>query len=52
MPKIFIQSPVGAEITPDAILAKVGQVDTVYIRVDENKLYWVKGEENGAVDIW
>ena len=50
--QIFIQSAFGHEITPEAILAKVGEVDSVYIRVDQNKMYWVKGEENGAVDIW
>ena len=42
----------GGEITPAEILAKVGPVDQVYVRVDENKLYWVKGEENGSVEIW
>ena len=47
-----IQSPFGHEITPAAIMDKVGEVDSVYIRVDQNKLYWVKGEENGSVDIW
>ena len=50
--EIFIQSPMGGIITPDEIIAKVGDVDKVYIRVDENKAYWVKGEETGDVDIW
>ena len=50
--EIFIQSAMGGEITPEAILAKVGEVDKVYVRVDENKAYWVKGEESGAVDLW
>ena len=26
--------------------------NAVYVRVDENKLYWVKGKETGDVDIW
>ena len=50
--QFFVQSPFGHEITPDAIRDKVGEVDTIYIRVDQNKIYWVKGEETGAVDIW
>ena len=50
--EIIIQSPMGGEITPAEILAKVGSVDQVYVRVDENKLYWVKGKESGSVEIW
>ena len=49
---IVIQSPLGGEITPEEILAKVGKVDVVYVRVDENKAYWVKGKKNGEVDLW
>ena len=47
-----IQSPMGGNITPEEIAKKVGSADTVYIRVDENKAYWVKGEETGSVDLW
>ena len=50
--QVIIQSPIGGEITPEAILAKVGEADTVYVRVDENKAYWVRGEEHGSVDLW
>ncbi|MBR6900667.1 MAG: hypothetical protein IKN30_01215 [Synergistaceae bacterium] len=57
--KVIIQSPTGQEITSDEILAKVeasmpngGRADTVYVRVDENAAYWVRGEENGAVSLW
>lgn len=50
--EILIQSPMGGEITPETVLEKVGKVDKVYIRVDENKAYWVKGEESGAVELW
>ena len=46
-----IESP-GVSITPDEILQKIGEVDAVYIRVDENKAYWVKGEETGSIDLW
>ncbi len=50
--KFIIQSPLGGEITPEEILAKVGKADTVYVRVDENKAYWVRGEETGSIDLW
>jgi hypothetical protein len=51
--KIIIQSPLGGNITPGQILKMIpAGCDSVYVRVDENKLYWVKGDENGAVDIW
>ena len=50
--EVIIQSPMGGEITPAEILAKVGPVDQVYVKVDENKLYWVKGKESGFVEIW
>ena len=50
--EIIIQSPMGGTITPEEIIAKVGAADKVYIRVDENKAYWVKGEETGSIDLW
>ena len=52
--RIIIQSPMGGIITPADIAKKVpkGAVD-VYVRVDENKLYYVlKNGESGDVDIW
>ena len=49
---VILQSPFGGEITAEEILSKVGSVDTVYVRIDQNKAYWVKGEENGEVDLW
>ena len=49
---IIIQSPLGGSITPEEISAKVGPADTIYIRVDENKAYWVRGDETGSVDLW
>ena len=27
-------------------------VDCVFIRVDQNKLWWIRGDETGHVDIW
>ena len=50
--EVIIQSPLGGEITGAEILARVGNVDKVYVRVDENKAYWVRGEETGSVDLW
>ena len=58
---LIIQSPMGGEITPDEIVAKISaatkgsgvrKVDTIYVRVDENKAYWVKGKKKGSVDLW
>ncbi len=51
---IIIQSPMGGIITPDDIAKKVPKgTKEVYVRVDENKLYYVlKDGSNGDVDIW
>ena len=51
---IQIQSPMGGSVTPEEILAKVPKnTIAVYVRVDENKLYYVlKDGEAGSVDIW
>lgn len=49
---IVIQSPMGGEITTDAILERIGEADAVYVRVDQNKAYWVKGEKTGSIDLW
>ena len=50
-PTVILQSPFGGKITVDAVKTLVGEVDKVYVRIDQNKLYWVKGEETGAIDI-
>jgi len=50
--EVVIQSPLGGEITSAEILSRVGDADKVYVRVDENKAYWVRGEETGSVDLW
>ena len=54
IPNIIIQSPMGGIITPADITKKVPKGTTeVYVRVDENKLYYVlKNGETGDVDIW
>ena len=51
-PVVILQSLFGGEITAEEIINKVGSVDKVYVRIDQNKAYWVKGEENGEVDLW
>ena len=50
--EVIVQSPLGGEISFAEILAKVGEADKVYVRVDQNKAYWVHGEETGDVDLW
>lgn len=43
----------GRQISSDAIAEKVPKgADTAYIKLDDNKIYWVKGEETGSVEIW
>ena len=49
---VIIQSPMGGEIDVNEILAKVGPVNKVYVRVDQNAAYWVRGDESGAVNLW
>ena len=50
---IIIQSPMGGEISTDEIAAKIPKdTKNVYVRVDENMLYWVKGDETGSINIW
>ena len=51
--EIYVQSPYGGNITPEEILAKLPKdVDSCYVRVDQNTIWWVRGEETGAVVIW
>ena len=51
-PTIIIQSPTGAEITSEEIVAKVGEAERIYVRVDHNAAYWVRGEETGKAGLW
>ncbi len=51
--EIYVQSPLGGNITPEEIAAKLPEgAESVFVRVDQNKLWWIKGEESGSVDIW
>ena len=50
---LVFESSMGGQITPEEIVAKVPKgSDAAYIKLEENKIYWVKGEETGSVDIW
>ena len=50
---MVVQNPFGGNITTEEIAKKLPEgCDSVFIRVDQNKLWWVKGEETGSVDIW
>ena len=50
---VIIESPMGGAISTDEIAKKIPKgCSAVYVRVDENKLYWVKGDDTGSVDIW
>ena len=51
-PEVIIQTSDGHEITPDKIIAMAKNADKIYVRADENKAYWVKGNETGAHDLW
>ena len=51
--EIIVQSPMGGNISDAEIAAKLPKgTETVFVRVDQNKLWWIKGEETGLVDIW
>lgn len=51
--EIVIQSPMDGNITPEEIAAKLPKgAKSVFVRVDQNKLWWINGEETGSVDIW
>ena len=50
--KIIVQSPMGGEISVEEIEKKVPEGAEVYVRVDQNKLWWRTDAEEGNVDIW
>ena len=52
VPCVVIQFSMGGSNTVEKIITKVGRVETVCIRVDENKAYWVRGDEAGSADLW
>ena len=51
--EIYIQSPLGGNITPDEVAARMPEgTEACFVRVDQNLIWWVRGEETGAVEIW
>ena len=52
--EIYIQSPMGGNITPEEIRAMMPEgTESCYVRVDQNKIWWLKGDgSTGSVDIW
>ena len=52
--EFYIQSPLGGNITPEEVIAKVPEgTDKCYVRVDHNLIWWVRGDgKNGVVEIW
>lgn len=50
---IYIQSPMGGDITPEQVAAKMPEgTEACYVRVDQNLIWWIRGNETGAVRIW
>ena len=51
--EIYIQSPYGGNITPEEIAARMPEgAEACFVRVDQNLIWWIRGEETGAVEIW
>ena len=52
-PDIYIESMLGGAITADEILNRIpADAEAVYVKPEENKAYWVNGDQNGDVDLW
>ena len=50
---LYIESQLGGRITMKEILQRIpAGADEVYVKPEENKAYWVKGEKTGDVDLW
>ena len=51
--EIYIQSPLGGNIMPEQIERMLPEgTESAYVRVDQNMIWWVRGDETGAVEIW
>ena len=52
--EIYIQSPLGGNITPEEVAAKMPEgAEACFVRVDQNKIWWVRGDgETGFEWIW
>ena len=57
-PAIIIQSVLGGEITVKEILSRISEqtgdqaVTSVYIKAEENRAYYVAGDEGGCIELW
>ena len=52
-PQILTESLTGDQITLEEIKKKApAGVDKIYVKPEENKAFWVKGDEHGDVDLW
>ncbi len=50
---LTIQSVMGGSITAEEIAAKIpASATNAYVKVEENKIYWVADNDAGSVDIW
>ena len=52
--EIYIQSPLGGNITPEEVTAKMPEgTEACFVRVDQNKIWWVRENgDTGYVWIW
>ena len=51
--EIYIQSPLGGNIMPEQIEKMLPEgTESAYVRVDQNLIWWVSGDETGAIEIW
>ena len=51
--EIYIQSPLGGNITPEEVAARMPEgTEACFVRVDQNLIWWVRGDETGAIEIW
>ncbi|MBQ1310708.1 MAG: helix-turn-helix transcriptional regulator [Blautia sp.] len=55
-PVIVVQSVMGGEITVGELLNRIAAVvrnaEKIYVKPEENKAYWVKGEASGFIELW
>ena len=51
-PQLIIQSSWGQEVTIDHLLAICPIAEKIYVKPDENRAYWTKGQAAGSVVIW
>lgn len=50
---LIFESGSGIQISLKDLVNKLPKgCEAAYVKAEENKIYWVKGEENGAEDIW